>query len=114
MKTLITFLSLLSITFANASTHAGDSFVKYQAAEEEIINPFNNDLNVLDINDTIRRDREITESELAIPELSIDQVIAMDIEITEAVLPVYQPLDWNVISSLGRVIKPLRHLNTQH
>ncbi len=112
MKTIITILAVtLSISSASAHNNSDIPLVKYVSVQEDLINPFESDIDLRDLKDTIREDQQITESEIA-AETNIDQVIAEDIKITEAVLPVYQPLDWGRILGWRRIVKPVLHMDT--
>ena len=114
MKTLITVLGFaLSFGSLQAANTTDIPFVKFVSAEEELINPFDHNIQVASLEDTIRRDRQITESEIEdqVTVEGIDDVIAEDIKITDAQLPVYQPLDWGFILR-SRVIKPTISIGT--
>lgn len=112
MKTLITVLaSALSFGSVNASTSADIPFVKFESAQEELINPFDNGFRIESPGDTIRRDRAITESDIESTSEDIHEIISQDIKITEAVLPAYQPLDWGMIVRSQKIVKPVVHIN---
>lgn len=107
MKTLITIIALAVSIGVQANHKADEPFVKFVSTEEELINPFTPDFHVADLADSIRQDRQITDSEIAdeTNETDMNGVIAEDIKITEAVLPSYEPLDW---AKIMRSHKPLR------
>ncbi len=114
MKSLITIVALALSIGVHANNKAEGPFVKFVSAEEELINPFAPEFQIADLADTIRRDRQITDSEITedIIDSEMDLVIAEDMKITEAVLPSYQPLDWGKIMRSHKPLRPTVIIST--